>query len=735
MNIQDIFRIFKKHLLLMVLFATVVAVSVFFLTRDEEKTYVSGFMLYTGIASGTNLNSEQNQRIDHNVVNNAFDNLLNTLKSRESMQEVSIRLLAAHYMLDSCDGKAISPENFFVLDYILPKEARDTLVDKSSYEKTVQNFIHYKNTVKDNVIASLITGGNEIYGADIIKSRLTASRKEHSDMLEVWYYGTDPGIVQQTLNIIADVFIRKFKNIKEAEVNQVIAYYDQQVKQSHDRLRSIEDQLKKFEINNKIIDYHEQTRKLTDAKQSYIDEIQKEKMALASSRSVVKNLGDRMNKKKSLIENNDKIITKREELARINYKIANMQAQGKTENLASLEAEAEKLKAEIHGIVSELYQINNSEEGIGRDAILDQWLSATLNSDESTAKIQLMEQRLASFDSLYNKFAPLGSTITRLKRDMDLAEKDYMNYLQLLNMNKQRKQNIQLTSNIKLVDPPFYPLTPEPSKSFVLVPFSFVASFIFLFGIFLGREFLDSSVKSPSRAMEFSGLQMAGILPLYKNFNDTQLQKFEVKLIDQIISKIRLEINNSGVSGDFKSVLFSSINQGEGKSWTMMKIAKRLAEIGEKVMVCVPVGSQTGSAKSGKAEVDISGVAVLEYSDPLAFFRKDAVEKLIEKRKAEGYGFLLVEIPGVNESQVPIELINKMHLSLLVVRADRSWKESDKYLLEIIDKASSVKPLLLLNKMTVDRIVQIYGSLPKQNFVFGSSLFKRKNKEAKSIRI
>ena len=119
MNIIDVIRLIKKHLVLLLFTPVLLAVLVIFLTRNPTFVYSSETTLYTGIASGSSIEMEKSFSFFAN--NTAFDNLINIIKSRETEQEVAIRLLAQHLMLSDYDPRYISKSSFNNLKKITPK--------------------------------------------------------------------------------------------------------------------------------------------------------------------------------------------------------------------------------------------------------------------------------------------------------------------------------------------------------------------------------------------------------------------------------------------------------------------------------------------------------------------------------------------------------------------------------------------------------------------------------------
>ena len=118
MNLLEFIRLIARNWKVLVLFPLTTAGIVFFLTRNTKKEYVSNTQVYTGIASGYGITSGENDRVDYFAVNNAFDNLMATIKSRETIEEVGMRLLAKHLLVEK--------PSLRVFDHFQPKIAQNT---------------------------------------------------------------------------------------------------------------------------------------------------------------------------------------------------------------------------------------------------------------------------------------------------------------------------------------------------------------------------------------------------------------------------------------------------------------------------------------------------------------------------------------------------------------------------------------------------------------------------------
>ena len=69
------------------------------LTRKPDFRYTSQTVLYTGLATGCSI--EMDKTFNYFVTNIAFENLINIINSKETQQEVAIRLLSQHLLFQT----------------------------------------------------------------------------------------------------------------------------------------------------------------------------------------------------------------------------------------------------------------------------------------------------------------------------------------------------------------------------------------------------------------------------------------------------------------------------------------------------------------------------------------------------------------------------------------------------------------------------------------------------------
>ena len=150
MNLIVFSRIILKNAKWLIIFPCLLAGAVVFFTKDMPKEFETQTTIYTGLASGYSITDDGNERIDNFKVSNAFDNLITTIKSRETVEEVAIKLLAQHLMLKEPDPNILGKNGFEKLAELVPADERAKLLVPGDFNKTVKKLQNLLSKIKRN---------------------------------------------------------------------------------------------------------------------------------------------------------------------------------------------------------------------------------------------------------------------------------------------------------------------------------------------------------------------------------------------------------------------------------------------------------------------------------------------------------------------------------------------------------------------------------------------------------
>jgi succinoglycan biosynthesis transport protein ExoP len=771
MKLIEFITLILKHKVILLLAPILAGALAVLLTLNPSHKYYSQTMLYTGLASGSSI--EMDKTFNYLATNNAFDNLINIINSRETQEEVAIRLLSQHLLLDGVNEKYISTRLLKELKEDIPEELykyvgtssslskktetkfnnneKHTVntvpgsVSNDNYEQTVANLKGLMNSDNTNFVYSLLNYEHPYYSLEAI-SKVKSMRISSSDLVKLSYETEDPGICQQTLAIYIEVCIRKYKDLKENGSDAVVKYFEAQLRQAENKLKVIEEELLKFNQDNSIINYYEQSKAVAIVKEDLDVEYNKKQAELAGSEASSKKLEQKLEIQELVQEKSNRILESKKRLGDLNYEIA--MAEGKSsssdnaQNIETLNKQASTLEKEIKSNIGQLYTFQNSVEGVPTSKILPKWVDKVIETEDLKAKLGVMNKRNNEFKKQYAKYAPAGANLKRIGRKIDVAEQEYLEILHGLNLAKLKFQDTQLSSNLKAVDPPYFPLKPIPSKRKVIIIAIAFTSFILLLGTILVMEFFDDTLKNIGVAEEKLQIPAMGMLAkLFKTNGQFDLIGIQDRLIELIMQNLfhALKANNS--SNTTKVLTILSIQKDEGKTVVANNIARKLQEAGKSVLVLNHSNTEKQNSNSTKSSFlhkilgyqdprndyshpflsnitkDLKGVEFCTYAEGNEFYNAKSYEDLIRNCPEEikkQPDFVIIELPNILEVNYPEDLMTNSDISLLVSRSNRLWSKSDENLLNKIKELIPSKLQFIINGVELNEVEALLGELAKQ---------------------
>jgi uncharacterized protein involved in exopolysaccharide biosynthesis/LysM repeat protein len=583
-------------------------------------------------------------------------------------------------------------------DPIIPPGVR-----KDDFEKTIQNLINYYNSSDSNFVYGLLHyGASRHYSIRSLKT-LQIYRINNSDLVRLVYLSDDPGICQQTLKIIAQVFVKNYKILKANQTDQVVDYFRRQVDSADMVLQTAEDRLLRFNKKNNIINYTEQTKFIAEQKEDLDLYYQNEQIRMAQSSAALRELETNLTRRDSIYLKSDLINQKRKEYAEVSERIlVNELAEDYDKRIGDeiqrLRNRAERLREEIKLYVDQLYLYSHSTQGMPIARLLDEWLKSALAYEEAKASLVVLSRRKIDFVKTYQRFAPLGAMLKRIEREITVAEQSYLELLRSLNLAKMRQQNLQMATNIRIVDPPFFPIQANPSKAKYLVVAAALIGFILVAFIILLLEYFDSSLKTPERIVNKTGLKLAGAYPLFTSAGDMKdLVYVSNRLVEMIVQNIKLKLKHNSLYPSSKPyiVLLFSTEKEVGKSFLAGKIANKLRTYGEKVLI---LNYASDGSETEDADYNFS------YNYPIRenFTEVTNIHELLDshtlRRDNYQYDYIILEIPSVIHHDYPLELLQSTDVNLLILKSSSHWDKADIGALEIIKNVSREEPMVILNQ-------------------------------------
>ncbi len=681
----------------------VVAGIVFLLTRNIPPTFSTFSTIYSGVTSNSGLTVDV-IKIDNVATQNEYNNILMMLKSVSLYEDVSLHLLTQHLLLEQPTKDIISDEAFDELKKYVPDAVRK-LVVKNDFDATLQNLRDYIREDEHNYIYRLMNYGHRYYSIQAI-SNLKSERLSNSDIIRITYETDDPGICYNTVQFATDIFISKYSGLKISQSNSAVAYFEQKLKETQEKLDAAEQKLLDFNVDNDIINYYEQTEQITTQQEKIEIRLQEVKMEYEASIAVLEKLENEIEQRYNINLRNATILRLRQQLVNYNNAINSIELDNNNLNFSKLPELKEK-RSEIElQLKNELNSLNiyeNKSQGIESQRILSQWLDAVKSNESYAALYKSMRMRLADFMKQFKRFAPMGATIKRYEREIDVYEREYLSILHHLGMARQNEQNINMRSNMKVYDVPNFPINaiPAPRKLYMIAAALFALIF-YLLAVFI-IELLDTRIKTPSNLKKLSGLDLLSAFGLPHTPNDIYTDMLNDKATLLIYDELRLQ----HTEGQKPFVIQIGSNWDDaGKGFVAGAIAKVLKERAHQVVVV--------NLDKNKVEVNQSELSgIIDLSAKLNDF--SSYREMLKDVDAD---FVICLLPPVSNGLGNPVLLSTATISLMTFDARSSWSDADNFMLNKALSDIKLNMSAVLTKAVPDNLEEMYGEVPKKRSAF-----------------
>lgn len=700
--IRFLFRI-KWWLLIL---PSAAALVVYLLMGTMPRTYKSSTTIYTGVVSGYDIESNSALKQDWNIINNAIDNLINIIHSQATLRNVSMRLFAQNMMYGDpeTDNQYITAYHFRDLMVRTPEEVKRLIVPDND-SLTVANLFDYETADHDNYVYGLFHWEHRHYSYEAL-SKIEVKRIGSSDMLEVSYSNDDPGIVYNTLKLLNDEFVKQYKNLRFGETNDVIKYFESELKRVNDTLLRQESSLRDYNVEHRVINYDEQTKHIAALSRDFelrYEEILLNYNSAEKLRTTIESqIGELRNFKNhaDFVQTLDLISSLQSRLsaaeAFAGYASNEDTGIQPRDNIAQLRKELAAQTHRLQDLTAQISSKQYTKEGIATGSIVEEWLGAVLLSTKSKAELDVMEERRKELDQKYTEFSPIGTILKRYERSINFESQSYLSILQALNTARLRQKNLQMTSaTLKIINQPVLPIGAEPTKRKLTVFATFFGVFLFVLGFFILLELLDRTLRDKVRAERITRGIVMGAYPAAGRLGKRRYDKINRQKAIQALAN---SVIDSFTPDRLNIVNILSTDSGEGKSRIAEELAEQLRQTGLKVRVA-----------SWNKDFDIERKEYLLARTPSDFL-PETQQGAVPLAEAD---VLLIEYPSLSVCTVPKELLQGAALDLVVARADRTWKDTDQLLFEKIAEQSGATSVRICLSNAKREVVETFtGMLP-----------------------
>ena len=542
----------------------------------------------------------------------------------------------------------------------------------------------------------MFNGSSAFYSYNALSS-IIIRRQGNSDLIEIAYTSTDPGITWNTVKLVSEELKYSYNNLRYQTANDIVKYYEEELKKLRVQLNKQENELTDYNVKNSVINYIEQTKAIAHSFADFENRYEETRRNYESSSSIIKNLEQYMDIRTKLVKSNEEFINTLAEVSRISGKITEIETftsdemLSKDQELVKYREELRDAEKKIGLITNNINSYKESKEGLAIEGLVQEWLNQTLIQAKAQADLKVLNERKNDFADQYKNYSPIGTRINQQEREIHVTEQSYLEVLHALNMAKMKQKNLQLTSsNLNTISDASYPLFSDKGKRFLLVIAAFIGSIIFIIGLNLVIELLDRTLRDAERARRLTGMNILGA---FTGRNSQLKYRGFVKTCNRISAAYACNRLTPYIKkGDTLCINILSLEEKEGKTFISRYFQESWEELGFNVKY-LRVGQDI--------PIDAS------------LFMAEHIDKHIQLESRPD--ILIVEYPSIQQYGVPSHLLGSSQVNLLVANACRVWKNSDTELVKYLrDITEGTALYLYLNNATREAVEDFTGQLPPQ---------------------
>lgn len=692
MNLVKFLEILLSKFKYLIILPIVTGGITFLLIKDKPNQYSTSTSIYTGITSNSGLDVNA-PKVDKLITQNEYNNVLTILQSESLYEEISLRLLTQHLLLDKPQKDIISEKTFKEFKKSVPERIKKMVV-KGDFEKTYQNLKKSVAQDENNYIYKLQNFNDPYYSLKTL-SKMKVVQVNSSDLIQITCESTDPGICLNTVKFAADVFITNYTRIKKSQKSSAVKYFQDKLDNTSKKLNEAENKLLNFNISNNVINYYEQTKQVTTQHEEIELRLQEAKMHYDASVAVLKKLESEISKRYSINLKNVEILNIRNQLVNCNNDLARAEIYKDGNSITTTDDLTKKkiyLEKKLQSCIDSIYNYESNSQGIESQKLLSEWLAAVTNYETNVASLKSMKERQIEFMGQFKRYAPLGATIKRIEREINVYENEYLNILNNLNIALQNEQNTEMISNMRIIDEAKLPIEAESKKKLYII-IMVLFTLIFYIGALFSIELMDHRVKTPSLLKSHTGIDVLGAFCVEnKHINISEITE---KAATYIFEKIRT-LSAEGRKPFIIQIM--SIWSDSGKKFVALALQEEIQKKGYTVRIA-----------------DFNDIPSAEESNGLMsnYYKSNKYEEL----SIEGYtetDFIISILPPLGSGISNSVLITDGDINLITYNSSLTWTDADKFNTDRIKQIIPANLFAILTYAQSANLEEMYGDLPKK---------------------
>lgn len=706
MEVSRFLDILKRHRVTLIAVPLLVVCITYMLVRNLPDSYSSKARLSSGLVDYSQQLLVDKDLQGEGKTNQAFSNLLQMLKMKKILDQVSY-LLIIHDLTDPAPFRKPSK----LVGY-LTKDARKHAIDV--YTEMYLSRQQLSEFDKDqNGLMQVISSMK--YDDGSLLKKLSAFRVENSDFIDVGFESEDPLLSTFVVHALCKEFISYYTQLTKENELYSVNFLDTLLVKKKDFLDKRMTNMRKFMIDNHLLNIDNQTSTIYSQIAEVENQIQTVEKDVAANEGAIGILDQKINStSRGGVYSEESNMTLNKEIVRSKqYLYQLIDDNSKSKHDPNGKVRIDSMKDVIERQVSETNDKFIISPTATKENLLNQKLNLEINQQLAKSSLRTLYDELAKLKAKYEALVPDQANIKQYEGDIEVANKDYTDIL-----NKYNQSSLTYNTSVKLkLVQDAAPDGKQGAKKSLLMVVAGVVSLVFCLFVLFILFYIDNSIISPTELVNKTNTPVLGYLPLLANVsildlgqvwgNKTEnaaILEYKNQLrsvryeIDNIIhipkvikykTQLRIDRKDSdNVAQSPKLVNITSIKENQGKSLTAISLAGAFVMINKKVLLI---------------DGNFNHPSITEMLKP-KYFLEDYLTGKAEMPRAERSGEFVV----LGNRGLDVSLFELAHEQVIKQKVQELKSEYDVIFIE-----SSA--LYTLNKsrewnMIVDNIIAVFGA-------------------------
>ncbi|MEL6588910.1 MAG: AAA family ATPase [Bacteroidota bacterium] len=718
--------LFRRKWLILAIVAIAVTTT-FLITYNAPKIYNAHARIATGISDQQSLlfASEGVSSSQRYEIAAKFNNMVERIRSPHVLDLVGYQL----FLHDLKSDPPFRPESYRELNAAYASNELQVAAEQFLLQSDSLEALQPTNELERKHLAMLRLMR---YDASSLAARLEVRRIPGTDYIGIDFHAENPQMAAFVVNTLSQEYIRYHNDFNSDRAGSAVNFYAQQLTETQNDLNQKMREWQQYQNTLGVDEPNSQNNELMDLIKLLQDKRSEATQQRFVAQRNLREANQALRQEASIWKPNqgpsrgaNPQLNLRQEISRLNARYA---AESSKNNriLDSIS----RLQTQLERFLFDEITKETPTAAESQGASFQAKIKSELAIDIAQERINIIDQNLRKVGETEAGNQLTDQAGSPLGLEVDQARDKYL--LALAKYSEARLaasgSEVVSPSQVDFVYPPEQGVA---SKSPLLVVLAGLVSLALCIVLIFILEYLDRSVKYPSRFQETTGLPILGLLnrldagnlDLVGLFNQTQKSQV-LETYKQLLRKIRYELVESGD----QKILLTSTKEGTGKTALIISLAYSLSLNGKRVLLIdtnfkdhaltdITTASPTledyikGKIKrealisnSVFERVDVIGTAASTLS-PAEILDEYRFAQLLDDVSKE-YDLILMEGPPLNTYSDTRELVNYADKVLPIFSATANINQRDLHSIEYLKSLDDQLLGAILNKVEINNLDQ-----------------------------